>query len=287
MKRLARILISFIFILAFQLPLSAQLIETHELAKILNDKNVRILDVQKLKNYKRHHIKGAIHLNYKALTTDTPSPGTLKSPEELARIFGELGISPDNKIIIYDEKTGKGSSRVYTVLKYLGAKDVSILNGQLLKWMAEKRPITSRKPRIRKTTFSVQLNPQIFVDAQYVKLNLDNPTVQLLDARSPAEYNGEKGKYEPRGHIKNALLLPYNRLVNPDGTFKSKREIDAIARQAGFSPENEIITYCVTGIRASVAYFALHEIARWPKVKIYEGSYADCVNQCPELTLKQ
>jgi len=274
MKYVTRIFaLTIVFIFSITLSLQAQLIETDELANILTDKNVRILDVQKLKNYKRHHIKGAIHLNYNALTTKTPVPGTLKSPAELAKIFGELGISPDNKIVIYDEKSGKGSSRVYAVLKYLGASDVVILNGQLLKWMKEKRPITSRKPRIKKTTFTPKPNPNIFVDAAYVKAHLDDPNVQLLDARTPEEYNGH-------------ILLPYSRFVNPDGTFKSKAEIDKIAKEAGFNPEKEIITYCVTAVRASVAYFALHEIAQWPNVKIYEGSYADFVHNYPELTVK-
>ncbi len=287
MKYVTRLLaFTVVFLFSVTVSLQAQLIETDELAKILTDKNVRVLDVQKSKNYKRHHIKGAIHLNYNALTNKTPVPGTLKPPAELAKIFGDLGISPDNKIVIYDEKSGKGSSRVYAVLKYLGANDVVILNGQLLKWMKEKRPITSRKPRIKKTTFTPKLNPNIFVDAAYVKAHLDDPNVQLLDARTPEEYNGQKGKYKPLGHIKNAILLPYSRFVNPDGTFKSKAEIDKIAREAGFNPEKEIITYCVTAVRASVAYFALHEIARWPNVRIYEGSYADFVHNYPELTVK-
>ncbi len=283
-----KIYLLFPILILFTLLLSAQaqLIETEALAKILKDKNVRILDVQKSRNYNRHHIKGAIHLNYNALTSKTPVPGTLKSPQELAKIFGDLGITPNNKIIIYDEKTGKGASRVYAVLKYLGAKDVAVLNGQLLKWMAEKRPITGKKPRIKKATFTPEVNPNIYVDADYVKAHLDDPNVQLLDARTPEEYNGQKGKYKPLGHIKNAILLPYSRFVNSDGTFKTKSEIEAIAKEAGFNPQKEIITYCVTAVRASVAYFALHEIARWPNVKIYEGSYADFVHRYPELTVK-
>ncbi len=282
-KYIPLFLISILFCVVSTNILSAQLIETEQLAKILDQENLRILDVQKLKNYNRHHIKGAVHLNYKDLTQNSPAPGTLKSPEELAKIFGNIGISIHHKIVVYDEKSGKGSARVYAVLKYLGATDVYILNGQLLKWMAEKRPITARKPRIQKVTFTPKTQHSIYVDAEYVKNHLDDPQVQLLDARTEAEFKGQKGKYKPLGHIKNALLLPYNRFVNSDGTFKTKAEVEAIAREAGFSNTKTIITYCITAVRASVAYVALHEIAQWPNVFIYEGSFADFSQRYPHL----
>jgi len=74
--------------------------------------------------------------------------------------------------------------------------------------------------------------------------------------------------------------------VNKNGTFKTKEEIAAAARAVGIVSGKQIITYCASGVRASVLYFALHIIGGLENTHIYEGSYADFVSKYPELTEK-
>ena len=54
--------------------------------------------------------------------------GLLKSPAELAELFGSKGITETSNIVVYDGGSQKYSSRIYWTLKYLGASNVKLLH---------------------------------------------------------------------------------------------------------------------------------------------------------------
>jgi len=65
--------------------------------------------------------------------------------------------------------------------------------------------------------------------ARNLYFNSSNGHMQVLDARGHARFNGEV--QEPRkgvrsGSIKNSINIPFNILVNDDGTFKSEEEVN-------------------------------------------------------------
>jgi thiosulfate/3-mercaptopyruvate sulfurtransferase len=59
--------------------------------------------------------------------------------------------------------------------------------------------------------------------------------------------------------------------------MRSAAEIRARAQAAGLFGEQELVTYCQGGVRAAHAALALR-IAGYPKVRIYDGSWADWGN---------
>src|SRR6185437_17148944 len=59
---------------------------------------------------------------------------------------------------------------------------------------------------------------------------------------------------------------------NPDKTFKSAAEIEKMLAFQGIKPEQNIFTYCGGGVAASVPYFALKFIVKYPKVKLFTAS---------------
>jgi thiosulfate/3-mercaptopyruvate sulfurtransferase len=197
----------------------------------------------------------------------------LKSPEELAAYFGSKGISNTSKIVIYDDGSSKYNSRVYWVLKYLGATDVHILHKDMDQWKAARIPLTRAPSKPAKATFTPSVNKKLLATTSQVKAKLGDAGTVLLDGRTEAEYNGTSTEKKSNGHIKGAKFLEYNQFLDDKGAYKSKEEIEAIAKKHGITADKTVITYCATGVKAAVLYTALAEIAGYTNVVLYDGSY--------------
>ncbi len=60
-----------------------------------------------------------------------PAEAYIHSPAEMAKALAAKGVSPDKTIVVYDEGSSKYAGRMYWMLKYLGAPNVKMLNGNL------------------------------------------------------------------------------------------------------------------------------------------------------------
>ncbi len=101
--------------------------------------------------------------------------------------------------------------------------------------------------------------------------------MRLVDARSPSEYDGENTDGTPRGgHIPGAVNVPYaNTAVSgAPAYFKPPAALRALFAAQGVTPDQQVITYCSTGVRAAVDYFALR-LAGFPQVRVYTGSWQE------------
>jgi thiosulfate/3-mercaptopyruvate sulfurtransferase len=67
---------------------------------------------------------------------------------------------------------------------------------------------------------------------------------QVLDSR------GTDGFSE--GHIKNSVNLPFNLLVNEDGTLKSFEELGTIFKELGFDHSKTTVNTCGSGVTACI-----------------------------------
>jgi len=202
----------------------------------------------------------------------------LKSPEELAKLLGEKGISDKDYIVVYDEGSQKYSSRVYWVLKYLGAPEVKLLHKDNNAWRKARLPLTSKPAKKEPKTFNVNLNKDILATIDFVEANLNNDNVVIIDARSKLEYAGipdkKKNKYS-KGHIPGAINIPFKQVLREDKSFKSKEELQKLADEHGFTPDKTYVVYCKTGVKAAVVFVALKNILEYPDVKLYDGAYLE------------
>jgi thiosulfate/3-mercaptopyruvate sulfurtransferase len=98
-----------------------------------------------------------------------------------------------------------------------------------------------------------------------VLTGLSGKTVRLVDARSPAEYTA--------GHIPGAVNIPFD--TTATGTpaqVKSPADLHALFAAKGIGDSDSVVTYCTTGVRGAVDYFALLR-AGFPNVRLYTGSW--------------
>ena len=77
------------------------LVETDWLADHLTDRNVRVIDARRPKDYGIGHIPGAVNVSGFGGIPRAEN-GDMAEPDEFARLAGALGISNDRTVIVYD-----------------------------------------------------------------------------------------------------------------------------------------------------------------------------------------
>lgn len=249
------------------------IIASKDLFKIMNSKDVVIVSAQTLSQYQKTHVKNAVHIDHKSLYKEDGPKSMLKSSSELAKIFGEKGISNTSTIVVYDQGTGKYAGRLYWVFKYMGCENVKILDGQLKGWMKARKPITRTPTTVSKTTFTPKVNSNVIATMAEVK----SGKYFILDVRAVGEFNGTEGDTEKKGHIPGAKNMEYKNLLNEDGSFKSKEEIQAAVAKVGLSTDKPVVLYCTSSVRAGIVYAALTDILGYTKVKVYDGAFYEWV----------
>lgn len=248
------------------------------MTELKKNKDLVVVDAGSVDDYEKRHIRGAVSIPHKSLYKDGDVEGLIKEPAELAKIFGEKGISETTPVVVYDDGSNKYSSRVYWILKYMGAKNVKILHKDMQKaWRQVRVPLTAAESRVEPKTFNPDVNEAILADIGEVKKALASDNAVVVDARSAEEYKGTSEKPESKGHIKGAINIEYKEFLQENGDFKSSDEIREVAKKHGLTTDKKIIAYCKTSVRACPIFVALKG-AGFDNVKVYDGAYSEWVS---------
>jgi thiosulfate/3-mercaptopyruvate sulfurtransferase len=242
----------------------AKLVTVDQLVELMKDPNVVVIDARPSADYLRTHINGAINIDIASLCNATPVEGTLKPAAELCSLLGGHGIARNSKVVVYC-KTGINAARLIWILNYLGANDVSMLDGQMDAWFAARKPITRTPKTLSPVTFTAAVNNAINVDKAYVKSKLN--TAILVDTRKKEDFVA--------GKIGSAVNVFSDDLVK-DSKLKSPSELAKLF--SAVPKDKEVIVYCKTGVSAGLTYFVLKNILSYPNVKVYEGAWEDWNN---------
>ncbi len=236
------------------------------------DKSLVIIDASKAGDYKKSHIKNAINIPNGDLNTDADN-GFLKSTEELATIFGDKGVNSESAIVVYDGGSQKPASRVYWVLKYLGAPNVKILHKDMATFKKSRVPLTPMAAKAKKATFTVKVNNDVFANIDAIK----SGKAKIFDARDANEFAGTTEK--SKGHIPGVIHLEFKEVLDANNSFKSKAEMEKVLSSFGLSADSPIIVSCQSGKRAAVLYVAFTSVMGYNNVTVYDGSYNDWVKK--------
>lgn len=250
---------------------TANIVSTAEFIELLKTtKELVVVDCDRPQNYATQHVKGAINIWQQDLFAGKPD-GILKSPQELAQFFGSKGISENTPIILYDDGSNKYTSRLYFVLKMLGARDVKILTKNMQEWTKYRLPLTSQPTTLPKTTFNLSLNHDMMISINDLKAKMSEGGCVLIDTRKPEEYAGQTDK--SKGHLPGAIHIDYREFLDKNNNFKNADELKAFPVIASLDPNQEVVLYCNSGVLASVGYYALKEILGFSKVRVLDGGY--------------
>ncbi|HPX31255.1 MAG TPA: rhodanese-like domain-containing protein [Smithella sp.] len=271
------------------------IVSTDDLAKIVKDPNVIVIDIRKVEDYKAGHIPGAIGVFY---SNWAPGMGGLKNEmpadDDLMDLLTDNGIQPDSTVVVYGT-TGTPPDRVDVTrvawaLKYAGVQKVSVLSGGFEKWaVREKKEVSTEITKPKTKDYKGKINKAILVNKDYVKNHVGK--AMIVDAREPAFFKGEQKLpfVAKAGRVKNSVNLPTIQVFDkyPPGehmepccwTYKDVATLKNIASGVvGSDIDKEIIVYCDTGKVASAWWFILSDVMGFKNVKIYDGSMEEWMN---------
>ena len=260
------------------------------LAEHLNDDSIVLLQVGDKKEYDAAHIPGAQYIQTSDISTPRGTGLILELPpvDQLKATFEKFGVTDKSRIVVYFSKDWvTPTARVYFTLDYLGLGDrTSILDGGLLAWQAEHRPLTAEVRAMKTGNFTPHPNAKLVVDAAWVGSNLNKPGIAILDARASKFYTGEDAGQMPRaGHIPSAKSIPFSTLVEESNNkFKSADALRALFNSAGVKPKDSVATYCHIGQQASLLYFVARYLGY--DAHLYDGSFQDWSNRSDLLVEK-
>ncbi|MCY3917564.1 MAG: sulfurtransferase [Chloroflexi bacterium] len=229
--------------------------------------------------YEKGHIPNAVFVDWQVDIVEPGSPSNdVASPERFAALMGELGVSNDTRVVIYDNAASMFACRLRWCLRYYGHEDVFILDGGWEKWRAEKRPISAEIPGLEKAEFIPRVNAGLKATEADILASLDSGALQLIDVRSPAEYAGTASRARQGGHIPSAISLPRKKMVAEDLTVLRPDALRECFAQNGVALDaGDTVIYCNSGVSASFGMLAL-ELAGARNLRLYDGSWKEWGN---------
>lgn len=233
--------------------------------------------------YETGHIPGAVKVDWHTELND-PVVRDYVSSERFAELLGSKGISRDDTVVIYGDRSNWWAAYALWVFTLFGHDDVRLLDGGRDTWIAEGRPLTTDAPDRPAVEYPVVERDDAAIRAFKEDVLAALGTQPLIDVRSPEEYTGERTHMPAYpeegalrgGHIPTAASVPWARAAAEDGTFRSRAELDAIYRdEVGLDDDDEVIAYCRIGERSSHTWFVLTHLLGFDRVRNYDGSWTE------------
>lgn len=255
------------------------LIESEDLASRLDADDLILVDLSNAARYAEGHIPGAHFVESKRTQWgQPPAPGLQPSPEQLQLLFDELGHHPDATYVVYDDEGGGWAGRFIWLLDVIGHKRYHYLNGGLLAWIADNRPLSqATPPTSTRPSTPLVLHTEPTATAEYILSRLGAVDLAIWDARSPAEFRGEKVLAARGGHIPGAINFEWTQGMDHQRQLRLREDLGQVLLDLGISPDKEIITHCQTHRRSGFTYLAA-KILGYPRVKGYAGSWSEWGN---------
>jgi len=226
----------------------------------INDVSVRLIDVRREEDYNQGHIPNAVNLPLASLLSGD-------SPESTVKLFEELGIADDTKVVVYDDTFGALASRVAWTLQYIGHKNVALLEVTYSQWKELGLKASTEKPNIKPVKHLLNLNPDIMATAEYLENAKEKDNVVLIDNRERLNYLEQ--------HIPGSINIPYRTLATDGKILRTKESMRNLLKNRGISEDAEIITYCGSvGTLSGLAYYALKSLGI-SNVKLYVNSFKE------------
>lgn len=228
--------------------------------------------------YMEEHINGSFFLD---LDMDLAGEkkvhgGSRPLPEinEFIEKIERLGITKDSSIVVYDEDMVV-AARAFWMFKYIGHKDVKILNGGYSEWVKEDGIVTNKAILLpKKSKYDFEIQDDIYAEINQVKEAIEDSKISLVECRSYERYLGlNEPFYSKPGHIPTALSIDSKSLLEGK-KIKSEQELNEIFRRLNNS--KNIIFSCGSGVNASLDYAVYSEF--FSNGKVYIGSYSDWIS---------
>jgi thiosulfate/3-mercaptopyruvate sulfurtransferase len=272
----------------------------------VRDRDLRLIHVSPNRRiYNKRHLPGAVYGDLHRdlarrgtdpATGDAPREWLLPARTDVDAVLRRWGVGESRegvirRVVFYDDVgQNRQAIRGYWLLRLhrYPADRVHVLDGGIVAWCAaggsataDTRPpaMPTRPARLGERDDSLIATADE-VNAWSAEASVPGGPTRLLDVRSADEFVGFDGRDARRaGRIPGARNRAFSDFLRPDGTLRPVPEIVGLLRGTGVDPAEVRATYCQGGVRAALAWFALHELAGYDEVRSYAGSWEEWGNR--------
>ncbi len=263
------------------------LVSTEWLAAHLKDPDLRVLDGSwylpqqgrdAKAEYHAAHIPGARFFDIDEISDHRSDLPHMAPPvEKFMSRLRAMGVGDGHQVVVYDGAGLMSAARVWWLFRLMGQDNVAVLDGGFPKWQAEGREIEDLPPVIRDRHMTVRVQNHLVRDVTQVSAAAKLADHEIIDARSAARFAGTGT--EPReglrsGHIPGSRNVPFDTLLNKNGTMKSPEDCRAVFEAAGVDLSKPAITSCGSGVTAAILSLALERMGKKDH-SLYDGSWAE------------
>ena len=269
------------------------LLTPEALSPLLQEPQVRVIDIRDPKGFAAGHIPGAVNAPYGKWRGPASNPGELPDQPKLVELVQSLGLTPQTHAVVVS--TGKDATdfgamaRVYWTLKSLGLTELSIVNGGMQAWNAAKLPTSTMPIKVAPSTYAPTFDARWLSTREQVQQHVRLSNAVLVDSRPDAFYQGKTQAPAAKlaGTLPGAVQLDFNQWFVPgSSTFVDTAKAKEIAAKVHLPEGQEAVAFCNTGHWAATDWFGLSEVAGIPNVKLYAGSMVDWT-QSPDMPAMQ
>ena len=200
------------------------------------------------------------------------------SAGRFARLAGGLGIRRDSTIVLYETRRLFAAPRAAFLFRLHGCEAVHVLDGGLAAWREAGGPTEAGQgpPPPEPATFVPRLNARMLAGLGDIE-RLAAGEATILDARSAERFAGTAPEPRPgirSGHIPGSRNLPYGRLLDEQGRFRTQGELRTMFAELGVTPDRPVVTSCGTGVTAAILTLGL-AVAGFENVSLFDGSWTE------------
>jgi thiosulfate/3-mercaptopyruvate sulfurtransferase len=185
---------------------------------------------------------------------------------------GALGISNQNRVVVYDRANGIWAARLWWLLRAFGHDGAAVLDGGLKKWIAEGRSVSFGAVDVPAASFCADPRDGFFVDkAEVIAVMEGRAQGRLVCVLRPPVFSGHEKVYARAGHIPGSFNIPYVNLIDDSANvFRPDSSLRA-SFSAAPSGQERLILYCGGGITAAGSALALTMLGV-SNIAVYDGS---------------
>ncbi len=243
-------------------------------------------DVRAPADYQKGHVPGAVSIGDAASVLRDTNREDFISIAAIERILGGAGIDPSREIVVYGSRgTWNAYFGLYT-MQYFGGNRVTVYHDGIEDWTEAGKALTPTETKLAPVSLKLTVDSSRVASTREVIEKVGKAGVQIIDARTTAEFEGNDIRAIRGGHVPGAVNIPYEQnWKDPETLAKLGRKqvsssagmalkpVDELRKlYAGLDKDKETIVYCQSGVRASESAGVLQQLG-FKNVKVYDSSW--------------
>jgi thiosulfate/3-mercaptopyruvate sulfurtransferase len=213
----------------------------------------------------------------------------LPSPQQFNRLLAQLGIGPECRVVVYDDKNGaNAAARFWWMAKSIGQEQVQVLDGGLAAAVGAGYPTghgTETSAMVERGQSDAWKWPTANIDE--VAAAADDASFVVIDVREKDRYDGLREPLDlVAGHIPGAINAPFSDNLDETGRFLSPEALRSKYEAAiGDRDSAHVIVHCGSGVTACHTLLAMAQ-AGMEIPKLYVGSWSEWSRSGREIARK-